>query len=188
MLKLHSDSHRDHGLSVAHLDYLLDTFRQRDGFFIETTLLPGDLPPAQCALYGPAMGDPPIVHEMALPPYTESTNVVMRQRGVRPYLSRVITGARTRPCRYVTLIAGPHDGESCVVYTAFGGPLAPKEPGELAATIAEHVANAWLYTADDNVEFDSDDLLSARDALVKLRKQYEESKKFWAEHALAWAP
>lgn len=35
-----------------------------------------------------------------------------------------------RQVRTVTVIAGPHDGQPCVLFTAFGGPLAPQEPGD----------------------------------------------------------
>jgi hypothetical protein len=51
------------------------------------------------------------------------------KREGRDYVSRFCQRA-TIQTRRVTVIAGPHDGETCILYTAFGGPLAPKEPGD----------------------------------------------------------
>ncbi len=36
-------------------------------------------------------------------------------------ISRLVDHA-LRPTRFVTVIAGPHDGHACVLYFAFGGP------------------------------------------------------------------
>jgi len=30
----------------------------------------------------------------------------------------------------VTIIAGPHEGHSCILYTAYGGPAAPREAAD----------------------------------------------------------
>jgi hypothetical protein len=35
-----------------------------------------------------------------------------------------------RPTRQLTIVAGPHGDEPCVLYTAYGGPEAPREPGD----------------------------------------------------------
>ena len=34
----------------------------------------------------------------------------------------------------MTVVAGPHDGHPCVLYTAYGGPIAPREPWDPALT------------------------------------------------------
>jgi hypothetical protein len=62
------------------------------------------------------MGDLPV-------PDGECTMVV---RGARRGASR-LCGRAPRPSRLVTVIAGPH-GDACILYTAFGGPQAPREP------------------------------------------------------------
>lgn len=118
MLK-HSASHVDHGLSEAQLCHLLDRFTDRKAFFLETVELPEDLGTVPCGLYGPIMEDPPIAE----------ADVCHAQRGDRTWTSRLVDRP-TRPTRKVTVIAGPHDGHPCVLYTAFGGPAAPQEPGD----------------------------------------------------------
>jgi hypothetical protein len=35
-----------------------------------------------------------------------------------------------RSSRFVTVVAGPHDGQDWVLFTAYGGPLMPREPFE----------------------------------------------------------
>ena len=115
----HKDSHVDHGLSEPQLRYLLDRFADRAAFFLETIELPEDLGTAPCGLYGPAMGDPPVAEH----------DVVHEVRGTRAWTSRLVERP-ARPTRKVTVIAGPHDGHACVLYTAFGGPATPQEPGD----------------------------------------------------------
>lgn len=118
MLEVHKDSHLDHGLTAAHLQMVLTRFADREGFFIETFEIPADLAPLRCALHGPAMGDEPI-------PESECS------------YSQRDSGGRVRQCRrapretrLMTVIAGPHDGLGCVLYTSFGGPQAPRAPGD----------------------------------------------------------
>ena len=115
----HSDSHVDHGLSEAQLRYLLDRFADRNAFFLETIELPEDLGTAPCGLYGPTMGDAPVSDD----------EVVCAARSTRAWTSRLVDRP-ARPTRKVTVIAGPHDGHPCVLYTAFGGPATPQEPGD----------------------------------------------------------
>ncbi len=144
----HQDSHVDHGLSEAQLRYLLERFADRDSFFIETLTLPRDLGTVSCGLYGPVMGDSAI----------GETEVTYAPRGSRAWKSRLID-LPMRPQYEVTVIAGPHeepcwhcDGSEgigswkaripcgtctggkvkhpCILYTAFGGPVAPQEPDD----------------------------------------------------------
>jgi len=119
MLKIVKDSHLDHGLTVEHQDYILELYRERDGFFLETILLPVRLSSLTCGLHGPIMG------EEAIPDSECSLEV----RGERKGPSRLCNRAPTLT-RRVTVIAGPHEGEPCVLYTAYGGPPAPREPWE----------------------------------------------------------
>lgn len=117
-MRITTDSHTDHALTPEHLEYILRRFGEREGFFIETVELPPQLASLPCGLYGPSMGDDPI----------SDADVAMVTRGTRPNPSRLVYRA-PRPSRQMTVIAGPHEGET-ILYTAFGGPAAPREPGD----------------------------------------------------------
>ena len=136
--------HADHAMSEQIRTYVLDTaekVKYRDavkqhnspeqplvGFFIYTFDLPegidGTVP---CALYGPLMGDTAASLD-ALAFYGK--------RGERTNLSRQVNKPM-RPSRKVTIIGSvvdkakdgtALDAPEMIVYTMFGGPLAPKEP------------------------------------------------------------
>ncbi len=120
MMVITHESHLDHGISVGLLKYLLILCQKREEFFIETLTLP-EPHQVPCLLYGPVMRDAPISDN--------EEGLFYAARGDRNYASRLIN----RPARLtnkLTVIAGPHAGLSCVLFTAFGGPLAPKEPGD----------------------------------------------------------
>jgi hypothetical protein len=119
VLKKHKDSHLDHSLTEDQIQWILDSFKDRDGFLLETVTLPQELGQVPCGLYGPLMGDDPI----------SETEVIHERRGSRSYDSRLVNRP-VRPTSQVTVIAGEHDGESCVLFTAFGGPATPREPGD----------------------------------------------------------
>lgn len=120
-MKLHPDSHVDHGLSAAQVDYLLERFADRSTFFVETVDLPDALGTAPCDLVGPSVGDAPVREDQ----------VIYRARGARSWRSRTIA-LPARRSRRVTVVAGPHDGQPCVLFTAYGGPPAPQEPDDPA--------------------------------------------------------
>ena len=42
-MKITDDSHLDHGLTEAQIDYLKERFAEKDAFFIETFELPAEL-------------------------------------------------------------------------------------------------------------------------------------------------
>jgi hypothetical protein len=156
----HAASHVDHGLTEGQLRYLLDRFADRSAFFLETIELPEDLGTVPCGLYGPLMGDAPI----------GEADVSYVPRGTRAWTSRLVERP-TRPTRKVTVIAGPHGepcpqcttsawnilhraacptcggvGEvkhACVLYTAFGGPASPQEPGDPDCKDPEASAAFW---------------------------------------------
>lgn len=119
MLKICSVSHLDHGLTPEHVTWLLERFKDRSGFFIQTVELPAELGDLDCALYGPAVDDEPIAE----------SDVRYVVRGKRPCASRIVNRP-TRKTRKVTVIAGPSDEGECTLYTAYGGPMAPREPGD----------------------------------------------------------
>ncbi len=107
-------SHLDHGITGNVLSFLLDKYKDKNEFFIECLEFSERF---SCGLYGPKMGDVPVL----------DSEVVMKVRGERGGESRMVN----RPMRLVnwlTVIAGPHDGQNCVLYTAFGGLPAPREP------------------------------------------------------------
>lgn len=169
MLLLHAESHLDHGLTDGQRHHLLERFRDREGFFIETFELPPELGEVPCALYGPIMGDPPV----------PDSDVAIVRRGDRKWLSRTLVPSvakalgAPRMVRTVTVIAGPHDGQPCVLYTAFGGPLSPKEVGELELEWQKLVEEIPRTT----------EVVAKMDAVrAKLR---DESQPFWKDHALA---
>ena len=128
----HAISHVDHGLTEAQLSYLLDRFADRKAFFIETIELPEDLGTVPCGLYGPLTGDAPIAED----------EVSHERRGTRPWTSRLIERPM-RPTRKVTVIAGPHDGHDCILYTSYGGPQALQEPGDPGCKDPAASATFW---------------------------------------------
>jgi hypothetical protein len=134
-IKRHKDSHLDHALTEAQIQYILGLSAPEGTVNVQTVELPAELGTVPCGLFGPCMGDAPV----------SDSEVEMVTRGNRKGASRTVA-REPRQVRQVTVITGPHDGEPCVLFTAFGGPSAPREPFE-----------------DDS----------------------EESRKFWAEHALA---
>ena len=132
MLKLCNSSHLGHGLTLAHVIWLLARFADRDGFFVETVDLPPELPSLPCGIHGPVVGNAPVTE----------TEVVYARRGDRRYASRMVNRP-ARSTRSMTVVAGPHDGNRCVLFTAHGGPKAPREtmsPGLEPSEVAESEA------------------------------------------------
>lgn len=145
-----AQSHVDHDLSPEHLAWLIETFGAREGFFLITVELPEHLGPLMSGLYGPSVGDEPVLE----------ADVVYMKRGMREKASRMVRRP-SRPTRTLTVIAGPQGpGNSTpddltILYTSYGGPCAPREPG--------------------------DPFLQREGQEVALA----EAKAFWAVHALA---
>jgi len=136
-MQLHTDSHVDHGLSPEQLSYLLARFADRDAFFIETIELPPELGTVPCDLLGPLVGDDPVLeHE-----------VTYMARGARTWKSRTKMVSQPRSSRLITVIAGPHDGQPCVLFTAYGGPLAPQEPDDPGCKDVEASKAFWAEHA-----------------------------------------
>jgi len=131
-IKVIAESHVDHGIAKPALQWLLDRFADRDGFFIETVELPEELGMVPCGLHGPLMGDEPIAE----------SEVTYKARGERGYPSR-LADRPARQVRTVTVIAGPDGDEPCVLYTAFGGPLTPQEPGDPSCKDLKESQQFW---------------------------------------------
>jgi hypothetical protein len=156
----HQDSHLDHALTPAQVAYVLERFADRQSFFIETITLPKGLGTVPCGLYGPLMGDSPI----------GEGEVTYAARGTRAWPSRLVD-LPPRQQHELTVIAGPHEetcplcggsgsfGEwkarlpcscdhgkrkhACILFTAFGGPLAPQEPGDPGRKDVEASRRFW---------------------------------------------
>jgi hypothetical protein len=115
----HAESHFDHGLTAAQVDHVMQRFADRAAFFIETIELPEALGTVPCGLHGPLVGNASI----------DETDVTYAKRGTRAWDSRLVDRP-AQQVRTVTVIAGPHEEESCIVFTMYGGPCAPQEPGD----------------------------------------------------------
>lgn len=140
----HGVSHLDHSLSAAHLALVESTIAPLNGFAIVTIDLPADLPALPCALHGPLTGGAPV-------PESDVTYVV---RGTRPGASRMVARP-TQDSRKLSMIVGPAGDHGVVLYTAFGGPVSPREP------------------------FDPGLAAPGQEAALA------ESRAFWSEHALS---
>lgn len=125
-MKIHANSHLDHGLTPAHLTWLAAQIGDRTEPFAETFALLPELPSLTNALYGPAAGDAPVVED----------EVFYGRRGDRCYRSRLVRRP-LRETRLVTVVGGPYDGDPCVLFTAYGGPAAPPELWSLGVERAD---------------------------------------------------
>lgn len=118
-------SHVDHGLPTETLRYVVETVEAERaaalgaGLVIHTVTLPERFAPVPCSLVGPATGHEPVSDD----------RVRYEPRPPREYPSRLVEHPPV-PTREVTIIVGEHEGDPAVLFTAFGGPLAPREPGD----------------------------------------------------------
>lgn len=138
MLAITADSHLDHGLTTAHLRFILEQLHDRTGFTLITLELPQGLEPLSCGLHGPLMGDLPV----------PDAEVLLEPRKGRPWPSRLVNRP-VRPTRLVTVVAGPHEDIPCLLYTAYGGPEAPREPGDtsLSPEARQKAREFWQHHA-----------------------------------------
>jgi hypothetical protein len=193
----HAESHLDHNLTEAQVAFILERFADKRAFFIETIELPDALGTVPCGLHGPLVGGTPIVE----------ADVTYAKRGTREWTSRLIDRA-PQAVRTVTVIAGPHEekcwhcdgsggiGEwkaripcgtcdhgkvkhACILYTCYGGPCAPQEPGDLKAQ--KNAVEAQRLGLSDLTD-EHKTLTAKRDAL---REKLTASRAFWSEHALS---
>lgn len=135
MLKIVSASHTDH-VSPEVLSYLQERFPAVDPgpiTVIETVPLPEGLT-ATSGLYGPTCGDAPVLKGEAY----------YANRPGREYRSRLVRLPK-REVRQVTVIMGRYGKDPCVLYTAFGGPLAPKEPDDPSLQSHERAASVAFW-------------------------------------------
>lgn len=127
--------HQDHGINPDQMDNTQETLRLSElpvGFFIRTVRIPLALGPVPCGIHGPVMGDAPISDD----------EIVYRTRGDRPYTDRCID----RPLRqvsYVQAIGTMREDGSCLLYTVYGGPLAPMNPEDPGCPDREAARAFW---------------------------------------------
>lgn len=134
MLTIIQGSHLDHALTLDHLQFILARLGERNEFFIETLELPPELSPLPCALRGPVVGEAPV----------PEAEVHYAPRGGRGWPSRLVAWEPSES-RSVTVIAGPHGDLPCVLFTAYGGPLAPREPGDPDLPEVERAASEAFW-------------------------------------------
>ena len=130
-------SHLDHGLTAEMLEFIKTAFASREGFVIQTIDLPSYMGEVDCGLYGPAVGDPPVAEN-------EVRYVV---RGSRRCASRLVDRPMRKTSK-LTIIAGPTGGKSLVLFTSYGGPAAPREPGDATIATWDDVIEARKFWAE----------------------------------------
>lgn len=136
-------SHTDHRVPPEVREWILDHLGDAQGFVCGTWELPDHLPAVPCDLYGPLMGDPPVT----------DAEVYMAPRDPRPWPTRFIRDRAPRMVREVSVIAGPAEGHDenalgLALYTMYGGPLAPREPGDTSLENAGEREVAAAFWAD----------------------------------------
>jgi len=124
--------HTDHGITEDQMNLVLTQIKRRtqrnQGFFLFALTIPDELGPVPCGLHGPAMGDEPVPR----------AKVRMAVRGGDGAVDRWHDPLVRRPPRLVStvqVIGARHDlqGSGCdkvVIYTCYGGPLAPQHPDD----------------------------------------------------------
>jgi len=137
MLNINRLSHLDHALTLGHVRFILESFGDRSDFFTATVDLPPELADLPCGLHGPSTGQPDVGDD----------EVQMVVRPGRSYPSRVLLNPKVGalPSRLLTVIAGPHGDLPCLLYTAHGGPLAPREPGDPSLSETEREASVAFW-------------------------------------------
>ena len=131
-------SHADHGVLAAHKAVIENLFQEAgDGFLLRTVELPDGCADLESGLHGPLAGDEPVL----------TAEVHWAKRGERPGLSR-LCGRAMRPTRLMTVI-GTRKGDEVTVFTAYGGPCAPREitDASLPPEAAEEAAQFWAVHA-----------------------------------------
>lgn len=123
-------SHLDHGLNAEHVLFVASQIDGITEFKILTVDLPEGLASLKTHLHGPATGEESVLEQ----------EVFYKKRGQRVGETRMCLRSPVET-RKLTMIVGPHDGE-VILYTAYGGPVAPREPFDpdlKASEVAESV-------------------------------------------------
>jgi hypothetical protein len=128
------ESHVDHNIPADLLQWALGEIKAKVAAgeykpelvgLVKITLdFPGTFAPVPCGLVGPITNYPPV----------PESDVCYLQRNRRKCVSRMIGNDSTLHTsfapgvRTLSVIAGPDNGKPWVLYTAFGGPIAPGSP------------------------------------------------------------
>lgn len=129
--------HTDHNVSEAAIRWALETIREGAGFFAKTFLLPDAFADLSNALHGPACGDPPV----------PEAEVFYAQRSPDRPPSRLCKRA-PRKSRLLTVIGiRAAAGGASLIFTAYGGPMAAREPGDPNLTTPEEIEEARAFWA-----------------------------------------
>jgi hypothetical protein len=126
-MKITSASHTDHALPSALVAFIAAKYESSEGFLIDTFELPAEFAAVPCGLIGPATGGQPVLE----------SSVTYVTRGNRPGPSRMVD-APPAMTRKVTVVMGEHGG-STVLFTAYGGPCAPREPWDTSLSDEERL-------------------------------------------------
>jgi hypothetical protein len=118
--------HKDHGITDAQWKHILYVLGNSGlvGFFILQVDIPKELGTVPCSIYGPVMGDVPV---------PDSEVQMMKRTEDRP--PDRMTNKPQRQVGYVQVI-GTYESDpvamdaETVIYTCYGGPLAPRNPLE----------------------------------------------------------
>lgn len=155
-IRIHEDSHVDHGIPKVVVDFILKSLRGRTGFFIETITLPEIIEHRHGLDYWQAPGQ--VFAETKVEPVpcglhldVPESEVHYAKRGDREYTSR-LCNRPPRMVREVTVIAGLHrdlPDVGMILFTIFGGPAAPREPGDpsLEGEALEESKEFWKSAA-----------------------------------------
>lgn len=130
--------HADHGIDATTLLWALSHINA-EGFFLRTFTLPESHVGVMCGLYGPSVGDAPI--------NDDDTYMVVRnpERGGHNPPARM-TNQPLRSSRLLTVI-GSIEGDNVTIYTSYGGPSAPRLPGDPSMTTEEEKSEAASFWA-----------------------------------------
>lgn len=129
--------HADHGVSTALLSWAVSQIKE-EGFFLRTCEIPEEFPDLMNALYGPVCGDAPV---------PESEVFYVKRSEDRPP-SRMVRAPK-RPTRLLTIIGVRHlpaepkqwwddtppSDDEVTLFTAYGGPSATREPGDVLLSL-----------------------------------------------------
>ena len=129
--------HADHGVSSETIAWALSHINP-EGFFLRTLELPEGHCDLLSALYGPLAGDEPVSDDV----------VHFAKRSEDRPASRMVSQAK-RPSRLLTVI-GIVKEDGVTIFTAYGGPCAPREPGDVTLASDEEKkesADFWAQHA-----------------------------------------
>jgi len=116
-MKIIAGTHVDHALTPGHLEFVLSRFADRRAFFLETIELPEELSSLPCTLHGPMMGHR-AHHARRSVAHAGRSGPVAADDGCRLGLGD----------GRVAVVGGLDAKGEMVLYTAYGGPAAPREP------------------------------------------------------------